>query len=243
MSKQLLHIENLSFGHKFALTEPFSISVDRGEFICIIGRNGEGKSTLLNTISGLLAPISGKISYNNKPLKSIKLRERSSIFSYVPSKQEYLSNLKVIELVEMGRSPYTNIFDKKSEKDKNIITKAIINFDLEKLRDKPLFSISDGERQRAMICRAFVQETSAIFLDEPTAFLDYYAKSKLITELHTLAVDNDKCIIFSSHDLDIALKFADKIWLIHENKVKQYAKQELSSSKILKEIMNFEFNE
>ena len=241
MKENLLHIKNLKIGYKKALTEAININANSGDFICIIGKNGKGKSTLLNTIAGVLPSISGSIFYNQKDIKDINLSERSTLISYVPSKQEYLSNLKVIDLVYMGRAPYTNIFDRKTAKDNAIVEKAIESFEIKELKHKSLYAISDGERQRAMICRAFVQQTPIILLDEPTAFLDYYAKHKLLSELHKLASENNKCVIFSSHDLDIAFKFANIIWLVHNNTIKVYTKKELQASGILKKIMNFSF--
>jgi iron complex transport system ATP-binding protein len=241
VNDSILHIKDLHIGYKYPVVSSINISADRGNLVCIIGRNGTGKSTLLNTLAGIIKPLAGNIFYENKDLSKLNLRERSTIISYVPSKQEYLSNLSVYDLVTLGRSPYTNIFDKRSLEDKIIIDNAIKDFDLEELRGKALYEISDGERQRSMICRAIVQETPVILLDEPTAFLDYYAKQKLLFDLAELANKKYKCIIFSSHDIELSLKYARIIWLFHNKEVVSVQVDDLKKSNLLKELMGYEF--
>jgi iron complex transport system ATP-binding protein len=240
--KKLLQIKDLNIGYKQSLTNSINLEAGENDFICIVGRNGTGKSTLLNTIAGVIKPISGKCYLSGNEINQIKNHQRSRIVSYVPSKQEYLSNLKVLELVSLGRSPYTNIFDKKSDKDNEIIDQYLEELEIRHLADKNLYSISDGERQRAMICRAFVQETPIILLDEPTSFLDYYSKNKLLQKLSELATKNNKCIIFSSHDLEIAFKHVTKIWLFNQNIVDEYNLSDLVQSKLLENLMSFKIS-
>lgn len=242
MSKTILNIKNLEIGYKDPITNVINLNAEEGNLVCIIGRNGVGKSTLLNTLSGILKPLSGDIFYNDINFPRLSSNERSRLISYVPSRQEYVSNLNVYELVSMGRSPYTNMFDKHSTNDKDIIEKALIEFNLENLQKKSLYEVSDGERQRAMICRAIVQETPVILLDEPTAFLDYYAKQKLLFDLSVLVKEKNKCIIFSSHDLQLSVKYSELVWLFHHNEVKSFTTNDLKNSGLLNELMNFEFN-
>ncbi|MDL2262612.1 ABC transporter ATP-binding protein [Bacteroidales bacterium OttesenSCG-928-I21] len=241
MSEQILHIENLCIGYKKPIVDTINLNANEKKLICIIGRNGTGKSTLLNTLSGVTKALSGNIFYNKKNFAKLSLRGRSTMISYVPSKQEYLSNLSVYELVALGRSPYTNIFDKKSIEDKQLIEKNLAEFDLTKLQNKALYEISDGERQRSMICRAIVQQTPIILLDEPTAFLDYYAKQKLLSDLAKLAEENSKCIIFSSHDIELSLRYAQIVWLFDNNKITAMPVEELKKTKLLEKLMNFRF--
>lgn len=240
--KKLLQIKNLHIGFKQALTNGIELEASENDFICIVGRNGTGKSTLLNTIAGVIKPLHGKCYIDEHEINKIKTFDKAKIVSYVPSKQEYLSNLKVIELVSLGRSPYTNIFDKKSDQDNKIITKYLNELEIQHLAEKHLYSISDGERQRAMICRAFVQETPIILLDEPTSFLDYYSKNKLLQKLSELSSKNNKCIIFSSHDLEISFKYVTKIWLFNENNVFEYNLNELMQNKLLENLMSFKIS-
>jgi iron complex transport system ATP-binding protein len=233
IEKNLLHTENLQFGYKKPLTEPSDLSTEQGDIVCIIGRNGCGKSTLLNTITGIKPVISGKIFLNKIDLNKISLSERSKLISFVPSKPEYLSNLTVVELASMGRSPYTNVFDTKSEYDNKIIDTCLSDFNLTELKNRPLWSLSDGERQRATICRAVIQETPVIVLDEPTAFLDYYVRQKLLSDLKSLAENKKICIIFSSHDIEIAARFATKIWYFNNEKIEIYNATEFINKGIL----------
>ncbi len=236
-----LEIKNLQIGYKYALTEDINLELHEGEIACIVGRNGTGKSTLLNTLAGITPPLKGDIKIDNENLLDIKPSVRATKISYVPSRQAYLSNLTVSDLVTMGRSPYTNIFDKKSRKDKQIINHALEYFELTKLANKNLYSISDGERQKAMICRAFVQETKVILLDEPTSFLDYYSKQKLLKTLKDLVKEQNRSIVFSTHDLEISLKHVNNIWLFQNENVTQYTLKELKETKILEDILSFKF--
>jgi iron complex transport system ATP-binding protein len=238
----LINIENLNIGYKNPLTTDINLSAGKGELICIVGKNGIGKSTLLNTLAGIISPLSGKIYYNSTNFSSLSISKRSQLISYVPSKMGYLSNLNVYELVSMGRSPFTNIFDKKTSEDLNIINDSISSFGLEHLVDKPLYAISDGERQRAMICRAFAQRTPIIFLDEPSAFLDYPSKHKLMKDLSALSKENEKTIIFSSHDLDISLLYCSRVWLFQDKTIESHLVENLKTNKLLKDIMDFNFS-
>lgn len=241
MVERILYTDNLNIGYKNSIISSINIEASQSDFICIIGRNGVGKSTLLNTLSGLIKPVSGNIFYNGKNSIKLSLREKSVLLSYVPSRQEYLSNMSIYDLISLGRTPYTNIFDKKSITDNTIISKALYEFNLEQLKNRALYEVSDGERQRAMICRAIVQETPIILLDEPTAFLDYYAKQKLLYDLSLLSNEKNKCIIFSSHDIELVLKYAKTVWLIINNQIKSMSVEELKESDFLNEIINFNF--
>lgn len=239
MNKILLHTKDLEFGYKKVLAKPVSLHADAGEVICVIGRNGVGKSTLLNTLSGILPPISGMIFLNDIELRKIKAIERPKIVSFVPSKPEFLLNLTVYELAAMGRYPYTNIFDIKRQEDDKIIKDILEEYNLFDLKERPLWSLSDGEKQRVMICRAVIQETPIIIFDEPTAFLDYYIRQKLLNDLKTLSNERNKCIIFSSHDIEISLKFCTKIWYFNNNIIETYSTEDFLNKNILSDLAYF----
>ncbi|MCF0206928.1 MAG: ABC transporter ATP-binding protein [Bacteroidales bacterium] len=227
MTTKVLSIENLLFGYKFPLTsEPVNITANCGDFICFIGRNGTGKTTMLNTIIGVKKALSGTISICGVELNKISNSKKSQYVSFVPSKIEAIQNMRVRDLVAVGRTPYTNIFDRRTQSDNAIISEAIEQFGLGNIANSQISEISDGERQKAMICRAVVQKTPTIILDEPTAFLDYFAKQKLLADLKELAEKENKCIIFSCHDLDIALKYCTHIWLLDDNKLTSLSKEE-----------------
>ncbi len=227
MSDNVLNINELIFGHKIPLvSEAVSLNADAGDLICFVGRNGTGKTTMLNTLIGILKPFSGEINICGTPVNNISAREKSRFISFVPSKIENVMNMSVRDLVAIGRTPYTNIFDKRKNIDNQLIDDFIEKFGLSKISLSSISEISDGERQKAMICRALVQQTPVILLDEPTAFLDYFAKRKLLSELKKVAMEEGKCIIFSCHDLEIAVQFCTKVWLLDEMKIKSLSSQE-----------------
>ncbi|MDD3686151.1 MAG: ABC transporter ATP-binding protein [Bacteroidales bacterium] len=238
MEQKVLHTLDLSFGYKNPLCAPISLNANSGEIICVIGRNGAGKSSLFNTLCGVLKPLSGDIFINGTNIRNINITKRSQLISFVPSKPEFTANLTVYELASMGRSPYTNLFDKKSQNDIEIVEKAIGDFNLKELSARPLWQLSDGEKQRAMICRAFIQQTPVIILDEPTAFLDYKMRINLLSDLRKLSQTENRCIIFSSHDIDPAVKISDKIWHIEKNEIREYCAQEFISDGILEKIVS-----
>ncbi|MDR2834805.1 MAG: ABC transporter ATP-binding protein [Bacteroidales bacterium] len=238
MNNIILETKNLLIGYKNPILAEINICASRSDFISIIGRNGVGKSTFLNTISGIQKPISGKIFVENKDFLKLRIKEKSQLISFVPSRLEFFSNLSVYDLIALGRSPYTNILDKKTEIDKKIISEVLENFNLTNLKNKALYEISDGERQRAMIGRAITQQTPIILLDEPTAFLDYYTKQKLFVDLLHLTKDKNICVILSTHDIDIALKYSNKVWLFSE-KVEAYTEEEIIQKNVLYELMGY----
>jgi len=238
MIKRILYTENLKIGYKKTIISEINISVYTNDFIAILGKNGVGKTTFLNTLIGIIKSRGGSIFYKDLNINKLSIREKSKLISFVPARLEFMSNLKVSDLIELGRSPYTNIFDKKSENDKKIINKAILDFNLENVFNKNLYEISDGERQKAMICRAIVQQTPIILLDEPTAFLDYYNKQKLLSDLLNLSKQKNICIIISTHDIDIALKYCNKIWLF-DKKINEYSIEEVKNTEILFDVLGF----
>lgn len=212
----LLHIENLSVGYgKNAVLRDISFSVNRGEIIGLIGRNGTGKTTLLRTLGGLQTPVAGEITIDGKNLFAINQRARASLVSIVLTQRIVLQGINVRTLLEMGRFPALHAFpflQRRNEAEEN----ALINACLEKLNithlaDKPLAQLSDGELQKAMIARSLVQQTPLILMDEPTAFLDYVAKEELFIQLKKIAKEENIAILFSSHDLELVKKYADRV--------------------------------
>ena len=216
----MLNIDGLVFGHKRPLVaHAVDLSASAGDFICLVGRNGTGKTTMLNTLIGVKKPLGGQISICGVPLGKISAREKSRFISFVPSKVEAVLNMRIRDLIAVGRSPYTNIFDRRTKADNAIIEDFIQKFGLSDIADSMIAEISDGERQKAMICRAMVQQTPVILLDEPTAFLDYFAKRRLLSDLKSIATAENRCIIFSCHDLDVAVKYCSHIWLLDDRKL------------------------
>jgi iron complex transport system ATP-binding protein len=198
-----------------------------GELVAMIGPNGIGKSTLLKTIARLQSPISGKLRINGQLLNDIENHAFSTIVSFVSTEQIKTAHLTVQQLVALGRFPYTNWFGNLTKKDKEIVEESIEMVNIRSLQHKPVDELSDGERQRAMIARAIAQDTQIILLDEPTAFLDIPNKHVIIHLLSRIAREKQKTVVFTTHDLNIALNEADKIWLMNKDKLKEGAPEDL----------------
>lgn len=214
-----LNISNLSFGYKKTLYKKINLEANNNELIAVIGKNGTGKSTLLKTISGIIPPIKGNISINNVSINSLTMRELSLMIGFSAITTINSTNLTVYDLIQLGRVQHTNIFGKLKNNDKIIINKAITQTGLDKLKNKKISEISDGERQRSFIAKLIAQQTKILIFDEPTAFLDIEAKHKITALFRKISKKNNKIIIFSTHDFNIALKNADKIWLFEQNKI------------------------
>jgi iron complex transport system ATP-binding protein len=198
-----------------------------GELVAMIGPNGIGKSTLLKTIARLQSPISGKLYINGQPLHDIENHAFSTTISFVSTEQVKAAHLTVHQMVALGRFPYTNWFGDLTKQDKEIVEESIDLVNIRSLKDKPVDELSDGERQRAMIARAIAQDTQIILLDEPTAFLDIPNKHVIVHLLSRIAREKQKTVVFTTHDLNIALSEADKIWLLDKDQLKEGAPEDL----------------
>lgn len=184
-------------------------ALHEGDFVCLLGRNGSGKSTLLKTLAGLEKPISGIID-SDIPSSSIGI-----VLTVFPE----LNNSTVFELVSFGRIPHQSLLAKLQTEDVNAINNAIEVVGIGELKNRKTNSLSDGEKQKTMIARAIAQGTEILLLDEPSAFLDYPSKLELMQLLSDLAHKEKKCILLSTHDVEMAKQFADSIWHIKEKKL------------------------
>lgn len=217
----LLQIQYLSVGYKQkTLLRDISFEINRGEIVALVGRNGTGKTTLLRTLSGLQDPMQGKVLIEGKELHHLKPRERAKLVSIVLTHRIVLQGIDVRTLLEMGRYPAMHAFpflkNNNAADDAQLIDACLHKLNITHLADKPLAEISDGELQKAMIARSLVQQTPLILMDEPTAFLDYVAKEELFEQLKRLAVEENIAILFSSHDLELVKKYADKVVQVEE---------------------------
>ena len=212
MSIALRHI-TLAYGQRILLRD-VSASVPPGSLTALIGRNGTGKSTLLRTVAGLGAAASGGIELCGKPLAALTPLQRASTVSFVTTDKVRIANLACEDVVALGRAPYTNWIGRVQEQDKAIVERSLELVGMAAFAEKTMDRMSDGECQRVMIARALAQDTPIILLDEPTSFLDLPNRYELCTLLRQLAHDHRKCILFSTHELDIALSLCDSIALI-----------------------------
>lgn len=245
--KQILNIQNLYIGYKQAIQKDISASLYPGQFICLIGPNGIGKSTLLKTISGIIAPLKGHINIDDKALKDLNHKSLSRLISLVLTDHIESYHLKAIDIISMGRYPHTGFWGKLSNNDQEIIEKVIHQIGIQPLSQRYFSELSDGEKQKVMIAKALVQEAPLMLLDEPTAFLDFPTKAGLLVLLRKLAKQNQMGIILSTHDIELALKTADQIWLLQnkDNLIKGMPEDLVLQGHIKKVFYNKEmqFNE
>lgn len=192
----------------------FDATLRSGELTCLLGPNGAGKSTLLRTLAAFQPPVGGEVLIEGRPLASYPDRELSKVIGVVLTERISLDNMNVTELVGLGRSPYTGFWGRLSAHDMEVVDRAIRQVRIDDLRDRNVDTLSDGERQKVMIAKALAQETPVIFLDEPTAFLDYPSKVEIMHLLHRLSHEQGKTVFMSTHDLELALQIADKLWLM-----------------------------
>jgi iron complex transport system ATP-binding protein len=231
--------------NEIRLVDGISIEIHKGMLTAVMGRNGSGKSTLLRSICGLQRPLSGSIMINNSPINSYSLQARAMKVSFVSTEPIHVSHMRIADLVSLGRIPHTGWFGRLSDEDRIIISDAIAATGLTEKQDAFIDEISDGERQRAMIARALSQDTDIIFLDEPTAFLDVINRYDIFHLLHKLTRERDKTIIFSTHDLQLALSEADRILLLDKKHMVHGAPEDLLLSDELSVLFNgehLEFN-
>lgn len=185
-----------------------------GELTCLLGANGIGKSTLLRTLSAFLPKLSGKIYLQDKEIEAFTEKDLARLVGVVLTEQLDIKNMTAYELIGLGRSPYTGFWGTLSKGDRKIVEESIAWVKIEKLANRMVDTLSDGERQKVMIAKALAQQTPVIFLDEPTAFLDFPSKVEMMQLLHRLSRQTGKTIFMSTHDLELALQIADKIWLM-----------------------------
>ena len=196
------------------ISPDLSLSIRPGEIVMLMGPNGSGKSTLMHTMAGLLPPLAGEVQLGEKPLSSLTMKEIARQLSLVLTERIPAGNMDVWEVVTIGRYPYTGFRGVLSAEDKRICEEALVTCRLAELRERIFDTLSDGEKQRVMIARALAQETPLILLDEPTAHLDLPSRLEVTTMLRTLAHKLGKSILISTHELDLALGWADTIWLL-----------------------------
>ena len=223
MSKETIRIENLTIGYPGksdvkVVAQGINASIFSGELTCLLGANGVGKSTLLRTLSASQPKLAGNIQILGKELSTYTDKQLSRLISVVLTEKPDIRNMTVDELVGLGRSPYTGFWGTLQKEDKEIVDRSIELVGITALKGRMIQTLSDGERQKVMIAKALAQETPVIYLDEPTAFLDYPSKVEMMQLLHQLSRQTDKTIFLSTHDLELALQIADKVWLMDKQK-------------------------
>jgi iron complex transport system ATP-binding protein len=191
-----------------------SFNLPGGELTCLLGANGTGKSTLLRTLSASQPALSGTLTLLGKPLNTYTEQERSRSIGVVLTDRTQVGGLTVYELVSLGRQPYTGFFGRLSQEDRTTINRALLSVGMVHKAQSYIAELSDGERQKAMIAKALVQECPLILLDEPTAFLDVVSRIEILKLLKRIAIEGSKGILLSTHDVEQALVLADRLWLL-----------------------------
>lgn len=211
----MINLQNISIGYgRHILLDNISATMPSGELIALLGRNGTGKSTLLRSISGLHDISQGSIVLNGQELSRMSLQELAKTTAFVTTERVRIANLCCQDVVALGRAPYTNWIGRMQKQDSEIVHKSLRLVGMTDYAEKSMNKMSDGECQRIMIARALAQDTPIILLDEPTSFLDLPNRYELCTLLRELAHKENKCIMFSTHELDIAVTMCDSIALI-----------------------------
>ena len=237
---EVLKTKDLHIGYKDkAILPPINVSLEEGSMIALIGPNGAGKSTLFKTLTAHIKPIGGSVELMGKELSEYSAKEKAMLIGLVLTERPDDMFLKVYDVVASGRCPYTNFFGKIEKEDENIIQESLDIVGINQLKDRYFNTLSDGEKQKVMIAKTLSQNTPIIFMDEPTAFIDYPSKIELFSLMKILSKERNKTIIFSSHDLELLLRYTDDIWLISKGKQLISAKKDdLIGNDILKEYFN-----
>ncbi len=216
---EILSFDSLEIGYtsgknRKVLLPALKASSVEGELIAVIGRNGIGKSTLLRTIAGLQPAISGMIKIDNRNIEDYSRLHLSAKVGYISTEIIKVSNMKVYDLVSLGRFPHTNWFGRMDQLNHDAVMDAIMKAGMTGFMDRLITELSDGERQRAMIAMVLAQDAVIMVMDEPTAFLDISSKFEVIHLMRDLTQQRNKTIIYSTHDFNTAISQADKIWFI-----------------------------
>ena len=227
----MIQLKELTLGYgQRILLDKVSARITGGQLVALLGRNGTGKSTLLRAIMGLEKPQTGEIVLQGKNIASLKPEKLARNISFVTTDKVRIANLRCEDVVALGRAPYTNWIGRMQQADRDIVSRSLSLVGMSSFARKTMDRMSDGECQRILIARALAQDTPVILLDEPTSFLDMPNRYELCTLLARLAHEENKCILFSTHELDIALSLADAIALIDPPQLSYMPTEEMRRS-------------
>lgn len=235
-----LHNITLAFGRR-TLIEASTTLFERGNLIALLGRNGTGKSTLLRAIAALGHVTAGSITIDGENIDIIPAARLARKIAFVNTERVDVEALSVHDLVAIGRAPYTDWMGRLGSDDEKIIERSMTIAGIASMAERRVDTLSDGECQRVMIARALAQDTPAILLDEPTSFLDLPNRYELCTLLRRLAHEENKCVIFSTHELDIALSLADSIALVDTPRLTHMPTEAMVASGNIERLFDSEY--
>ncbi|MGA0431794.1 MAG: ABC transporter ATP-binding protein [Flavobacteriaceae bacterium] len=237
----MLTVENLTTGYKSGkkttpVSQKISFTLKKGDILGIIGRNGSGKSTLLKTLAQLIPKLEGSINYDGKSLAEFSSSEQSQLLSIVTTTRDFSGILTGFDILRLGRHPHNGWYGKLNENDKNILKEVIQKIGMENLINQRVTKLSDGQLQKILIGRAMVQQTDFILLDEPTNHLDLHHKAEVFRLLKTMALEQNKTILFSTHEINHALQLCTHILLLNEGEAYFGSPKELSNKGVMKKL-------
>lgn len=211
----MIELKDFTIGYgDRVLIDKADVTIGDGRLTALIGRNGSGKSTLLRAIAGLNRNYTGDIVLNGRETAGMSAAQMARNLAFVSTERTRIPNMRCHDVVAVGRAPYTDWIGRLNKEDREMVDRSLAAVGMEAYAERTLDRMSDGECQRVMIARALAQTTPVILLDEPTSFLDLPNRYELCTLLARLAHDEGKCILFSTHELDIAMSMCDSIALI-----------------------------
>lgn len=212
----MIELKNVEIGYVDCILNIVDMTLESGKMYVLVGKNGSGKSTFLKTLSKQIRPQSGTILLSQRELRSITSSGLPELLAFVPVHFPHMDYVRTREYIAAGRAPYTNVLGKLTQKDKEEVAQAIELLQIKLLEHRFTSELSDGEKQLVSIAKAIAQETPIILLDEPTAFLDYANKKKVLHFLRETAVQLNKCVVLSAHDLDLCLEFTEDFLVVEE---------------------------
>lgn len=210
------HALGVGFKERPLLTD-LSVDLSGGEFICLIGVNGSGKTTLLKSLGGLHPPLAGRVTLGGETVSSLSLKALSSLRSISLTDSYQSANLTVAEFISQGKWQSFNWQGKLPADDENLIKEISTSLQLTSFLHLPIYQLSDGERQRAVLARALVQDCQVILLDEPLSHLDPIYRHQLMDDMRSICHSQGKGIIITTHDWELALAYADTLWWITDD--------------------------
>lgn len=216
----MLEVKSLSAGYnpKRAIIADLSFSIDRGEFGCIIGANGCGKTTVLKTMLGLLPALGGTVTLDGRDVLSLSDKERASCLAYIPQSHRLPFPFQVKDVVLMGRTPHLGRFAALDKHDRRVALAALCQLSIEHLADQPYTQLSGGQQQLVLIARALAQQPEVLLMDEPTASLDFGNQQLVLSRMRSL-VDGGMSVLMITHDPAHAFYCADRVIALNDGRM------------------------